>query len=217
MAILALILPMIASRFGYTTLNACAVFLLMTTLIFAGFIVEIFGYATSAAVTLFAAIFLVTDIIGEMYGHKKAFKTVIITIIANTLFVIFGLLLTTLIPIEQSSLTEAIKVFFTFVPRVLIGSIVAYAISQTIDVYIFKIYKTYTKGKKLWLRNIGSTAISQFFDTFLVVIIFFYGILPINIMFEIFLTTYIIKVIIAILDTPFCYIGRYLARKNLKN
>jgi len=212
--LLSLSLPMIASMFGYTALTSCAVFLVMITLIFTSYIIEVFGHSTSSAICFFAAIFLTTDILGEKYGHKKALKTVSITVLANIIFVSLGLLITQLIPIENSNINSAISTFFTFIPRILIAGILAYAISQSIDVHLFALYKKYTKGKHLWIRNIGSTIISQFFDTIIFILLAFYGVLNNSILIDLFITTYIIKSLIALLDTPFCYIGKYISNKN---
>ena len=203
---------MIASRFGYVYVNAATIFLVMSTTILAGHIISLFGFMSSAGVVLFAAIFLSTDIISEIYGHKKAYQTVIMSFLTNILLVTIGFLVTQLTPFAPSPVSEAIVVLFTFIPRLLLGGLIAYAFSQTIDVYLFALYKRYTHGKHLWLRNIGSTVISQTMDTALVVTIAFYGVIP-N-LWQLFLTTYIIKVIVALLDTPFCYLARHLSRKG---
>lgn len=206
--LIALAIPMVAARFGYAYVNAATIFLVMTTTIVTGHIVSLFGFATSAGVILFAAIFLSTDIISELYGHKKAYQTVIMTFLANIFLVTIGFLATQIAPFSPNPVSEAIVTLFTFIPRLLFGGLIAYAISQSIDVYLFALYRRYTGRKKLWLRNLGSTIISQAADTAIVVSIAFYGILP-N-LWTLFLTTYIIKIIVALLDTPFCYLARYL-------
>lgn len=211
-ALVSLTIPMVASRYGYSALNATAVFLVLATVIIASHLVPLFGLTTSAGVVLFAAIFLTTDLIAELHGHKKAFETVLMTFIAELLLVGIGFLAIQIAPIEQNVMSDAIKTLFTFLPRLLFGGLIAYFVSQSIDVYLFSLYKKWTNGKHLWLRNTGSTIISQLFDSALVVGIAFYGIVP-DIL-ALFVSTYVIKVSIAILDTPFCYLGRALARSK---
>ena len=212
--LIALALPMISARFGYGALCACLVFLTMMTLVITAFIVDLFGFALSAGIIFFAAIFLLTDIVSEIYGHKKAYFMAITAIIVNILFVTLGFVITSMIPLDSSPVIEGIRAFFTFIPRLLAGGIIAFALSQLIDIYVFGKFRKVTNGKHLWLRNIGSTSISQFFDTALFVLIAFYGVLPTEILFEVFVTGYVAKVIIALCDTPFCYIARYVAVKK---
>ena len=212
---LALAVPMIAARFGYAFVNAATIFLVMTTTIITGHIISLFGYASSVGTVLFAAIFLSTDIISELYGHKKAYQTVVMAFIANILLVSIGFLVTQIAPFAANPVSDAIVVLFTFIPRLVFGGLIAFGVSQTIDVYLFALYKKYTHGRHLWLRNIGSTVISQAVDTALVVTIAFYGVLP-NLL-QLFFTVYIIKVIVALLDTPFCYLARHLSRKHPVN
>ena len=82
---------------------------------------------------------------------------------------------------------------------------VAYLISQHLDVWIFNKIKQKTGGKMLWLRNNGSTLISQLVDSAIFTIIAFAGVYP---LWELMLFTYIIKVIVAVLDTPFMYLAK---------
>ena len=118
--------------------------------------------------------------------------------------------------------SDAIETIFGVVPRIALASLTAYAISQMLDVYLFdKIKKKFPGKNKLYIRNIGSTLVSQFVDSMIFVPIAFLTLgeflvgYPNEIVFEIFWTTYIIKLIVAILDTPFVYIIRAIKPLDL--
>jgi uncharacterized integral membrane protein (TIGR00697 family) len=108
----------------------------------------------------------------------------------------------------------SLETIFGFLPRLALGSLLAYAVSQTFDVYFFQKIKEQKPGDKyLWLRNNGSTVVSQLIDSIIFVPIAFAPImlfgaegLPWEVVWEIFITTYLIKVIVAFLDTPFVYL-----------
>lgn len=213
-ALITLALPMIAARFGLTALQITAVFLSVTTAIITIQLMPIFGFITSAGLIAFASIFLTTDLISESYGRKKGFQTVAYCFIANILILIIGTIAANLNGINPDA-TTALQTIFSFVPRLLAGSLIAFAVSQTIDVFLFHKFKQKLKGKHLWLRNSGSTIISQAIDSAIVTIVAFAGIVP-N-LFEFFIVAYLIKVAISLLDTPFCYLGRHLAKNKRKS
>ena len=105
------------------------------------------------------------------------------------------------------------KTLFTITPRVCFASMSAYFISNMMDVYLYKFIKNLLPSDKfLWVRNNGATWASQLFDTAIFTYIGFAGVFSKEIVFELFITTYIIKIIIALLDTPFLYIA-----KRIKN
>ena len=92
-------------------------------------------------------------------------------------------------------------------------SLIAYLISQFHDVWLYhKIREFFPEKKFIWLRNNGSTMLSQLIDNVVFTTIAFYGVYPIDVMFNIFLSTYIIKFIVALCDTPFVYIADKMFR-----
>ncbi|MFH1649731.1 MAG: queuosine precursor transporter, partial [Candidatus Woesearchaeota archaeon] len=117
---------------------------------------------------------------------------------------------TQVLPFSQS-MHDALITVFSFTPRLVLASLVAYFISQFHDVWAFHAWKRRTKGKHLWLRNNASTIVSQFIDTVIVVVIAFYGVLPGLI--ELILGIWILKVIIAMLDTPFMYLSGMVIKR----
>lgn len=178
--------------------------------------VDIFGLSTTAGNALYAASFLVTDILSEKYGKKSAQKAVYIGIFTTVLFLIGSQLLLLYTPNSSDIMSDTLKNLFGFVPRVALASIIGYACSQTIDVFLYHLIwkKTGDNSKKLWLRNCGSTLTSQAVDTVVFTFIAFWGIYDTKIFISILLTTYFFKAIVAICDTPFVYLARKIKIKK---
>ena len=102
---------------------------------------------------------------------------------------------------------EAYVLVVGMVPRIVLGSLVAYLISQLHDVWAFHFWKGKTKGKHLWIRNNASTIVSQLIDSVVFVTIAFIGVVPGSVLLMMIVVQYVSKVIIAIVDTPFIYLG----------
>ena len=161
-------------------------------------------FMVPAAVLIYAATFLMTDVITEVWSKKEAQEAIIGGFVANILLVI-GVYLTIKWPGASFWKNQkALVSILGLTPRIVLASMIAYLISQTHDVLVFHFWKTKTKGKYLWLRNNASTAVSQLIDTVIFITIAFYGILPV---LPLIIGQYIVKLIIALCDTPFCYIG----------
>lgn len=161
---------------------------------------------------MFAGIFLATDLLNEKYGLKEARSAVHISIFANLSFVLIMFVSTLFKGLEYSTdFNTALELFFSInggtFKAVLVGNLV-YFISQSIDVYVYAKIKAWnSSAKTLWIRNNGSTFISQFVDTVLVTIGFaLVGIFPFDLAGSIIITTIIVKYIAAVIDTPFLYL-----------
>tara|TARA_B100000035_G_scaffold112281_2_gene95270 strand:+ start:291 stop:971 length:681 start_codon:yes stop_codon:yes gene_type:complete len=170
--------------------------------------------------------FLITDIVCEVFGKKKASLMVIFGFFASLLSLVF-INISVILPgsevwINNSlgyksvyEMQTAYESVFTLPGFLISASMLAYLVSQLIDVRIFHFLKNLTNGKKLWLRNNISTICSQLVDTIIVNTIFLYlGLnLEWSIIIEIIIASYIFKVLIAMLDTPLVYIGvKYIRR-----
>ncbi len=170
--------------------------------------VEIFGLVTALGNVIYSSIFLVTDILNENYSRKDAQKAVWIgffVLIATTILMQLTILF---IPDESDVLGESLYNIFKFFPRIALASIIAYMVSQSHDVWFFSKLKKKHKTKHLWVRNNLSTMISQLIDNIIFTLIAFVGVFSWEIILQIFLTSYIMKVIIASCDTPFIYWAR---------
>lgn len=178
--------------------------------------VDIFGLSTTVGNVLYAASFLVTDILSENYGKKAAQKAVYIGIFTTVIFLIGTQGLLRFVPNENDIMNGPMTELFGFVPRVATGSIIGYICSQSIDVALYHfIWKKTGDGKKmLWLRNCGSTLTSQAVDTVVFTFIAFWGVYEKSVFVSILLTTYFFKAVVAFCDTPFVYLARKLKVKE---
>ncbi len=100
------------------------------------------------------------------------------------------------------------------VPRIVLASMVAYLLSQHHDVFAFHFWKRVTQGRFLWLRNNASTMVSQGIDTVLFITIAFIGVIPTNVLLNMIVAQYVIKIVIAIVDTPLCYLMVHLLKNK---
>lgn len=168
--------------------------------------IELFGLTATLGNIMYGTLFLVTDSLGEKYGLKEAKKAVYLGIFSLIATVVIMQLVLLFQPGTDDFAQDALLTIFGLLPRIALGSLTAYAVAQLFDVYIFNYLKTKQgDGKKLYARNILSTLMSQALDTLIFVPIAFLGVFPLAIVFEIGLTTYFIKVLVATLDTPFVY------------
>lgn len=176
--------------------------------------IEIFGLVTAMGNIIYSSIFLVTDILNEVYDKKSAQKAVWIgffALIATTVIMQTTLYFT---PHESDLLSEHISAIFSFFPRIAFASLAAYLLSQTHDVWLFARLKKKFKGKYLWFRNNLSTIISQLIDNTVFTLIAFVGIFSWEIMLQIFVVSMAMKVIVAVCDTPFVYWAKRMKKMN---
>jgi uncharacterized integral membrane protein (TIGR00697 family) len=172
--------------------------------------VDLFGLSTTAGNVLYASTFLVTDILSEKYGKKEAHKAVMYSFSVMLLWLLGTQLILLFTPNANDYINESLKVVFGLVPRITIASLVGFICSQNIDVVLYHFIwkKTGDNKSKLWLRNNGSTLISQLIDTVIFAFLAFFGTYPTNVFISILVTTYLFKAIVALVDTPFIYIAR---------
>jgi uncharacterized integral membrane protein (TIGR00697 family) len=170
--------------------------------------IEIFGLVTALGNVIYSSLFLVTDIINENHTKKDAQKAVWIGFFVLLTTTILMQLTIQFIPHESDFLSEHISAIFSFLPRIAIASLIAYLISQNHDVWFFAKLKKKHKKKHLWLRNNLSTISSQLIDNIVFTLIAFVGVFSWSIIGQIFLTSMIMKVIVAACDTPLIYWAR---------
>ncbi len=180
--------------------------------ILANKILNVFGLFVPAGVLAYSITFLMTDVISEIWGKEKAKQVV---------FGGFIGLITVLILIQLSLLwpkapvwdqDEAYQKILGSTSRIIVASFTAYLVSQFHDVWAFHFWKKITRDRHLWLRNNLSTAASQFIDSFLFIFIAFFGVLQI---WPLIWGQWIIKLAIALLDTPIIYGVIWLIRNKI--
>jgi len=174
--------------------------------------IELFGLTATLGNIMYGTIFLITDTINELFGVKEAKKAVLLgfAVMIVTLVIMQTALLFT--PTDWDEGHNALAYTFGLLPRIALGSIIAYLISQWFDVQFFDFLKR--KQQPLWVRNNGSTLVSQLIDTLIFVPIAFIGLYDTNVLIEIALTTYLIKVVVAFLDTPFIYLMKKITPRD---
>ena len=166
--------------------------------------VHIFGISATLGNVMFASIYLATDILNDIYGRKVAKRAVWLGFSSTLVMIIVMQMSLHFIPAPEDTAQGALKTIFDLVPRIALGSIVAYIIGQHVDVFIFSmIKKIFSSDKTFIIRAYGSTILSSIIDTALFVIIAFAGTLPNMAVFEIFITTYLLKLISTIFNVPF--------------
>ena len=166
---------------------------------------------------LFASTFLCTDILSEYYGKEKARKNVLIGFCSFFLMTVLMLVTIGIQPAEDewvSMVQESLAILFTPMTSIFVASMIAYLISQYFDIWFFSYLKTVSSNKLLWLRNNVSTAVSSLIDN-TIFSIFAWIILNPNpfplsdVIMTFILGVYLLRVFIAILDTPFIYLAKY--------
>lgn len=177
-------------------------------------------FEISVGILPYPITFLITDLISEIYGKKKA-NQVVVTGIFASLFSLLIILMADAVPaLDNSPVNDALftKVFGQSAIAVF-ASMTAYLFAQFIDIQIYHFWKRLTKGKHLWLRNNFSTWFSQFIDTFSILFLLCsFEVLPWESFKGLLISGFLFKVMVAALDTPFLYLGVYLFRRrfNLK-
>ncbi len=186
-----------------------------------GKLIQIGPFVMSIGILPWPVVFLTTDLINEYFGEKGVRRLSFITasLIAYAFVVLlFAIAIPATKGISPVS-DEQFRAVFGQSMWIIVGSIIAFLVSQLIDVTVFWYFRNKTGGKKIWLRATGSTVISQLFDSFIVLGIAFW--LPGKIDFETFLssalTGYTFKLSIAILLTPVIYAGHHLIKKFLSD
>jgi uncharacterized integral membrane protein (TIGR00697 family) len=170
------------------------------------------GTTLPVSIIWYPLTFLVTDIVSEIYGARRARLMVIMGFSMSVLLLIFSLIGIALPAASFYALESDYANIFGPVWRLLFASMAAYLLAQMVDVQLFHFWKRLTGGKHLWLRNNGSTMVSQLVDSAVVNVIFLYknpavftG--TVADLIGIIVAVYLVKITIAAADTPLCYLG----------
>jgi uncharacterized integral membrane protein (TIGR00697 family) len=179
---------------------------------------DTYSFNMTAGVLLWPVVFIMTDIINEYYGKHgvRLFSYIAAALISYAFIAVYitmkvspaGFWLMKETPEGPMNMQLAYTSIFGQGLWIIIGSLVAFLLGQLIDVYVFHYIKLRTGNKALWLRSTGSTLVSQFIDSFVVLIIAFYlgGNWPLKLVIAVGVVNYIYKFIIAALLTPMLYV-----------
>lgn len=186
----------------------------------------IFGLAATGGNVVYGAIFLSTDLLAEHYGKKAAREAVFIGFFVALFYTVMSQFILDFQPSSDDwGAAEGMQQIFGFAPGIILASLSAYLVSQLHDIWAFHAIRTKTRGKFIWLRNNGSTWISQLIDSVLFSSLAFlifprlligkeYG-LPLDTVGQIVISTYLLKLLVAAIDTPFIYLSYLLKPKEL--
>ena len=177
-------------------------------------------FELSVGILPYPITFLITDLISEIYGQKRANEVVVAGIFAS--FFSIGILLLASAapaipssPIDDTTFTQV----FSLSPLAVLASMIAYLSAQFVDIRIYHFWKKLTQGKHLWLRNNFSTFASQIIDSATVILLLcLFGVLPWSLFWGLTLSSIVFKLLVAAIDTPFLYlfVGMFRRRFKLK-
>ncbi len=190
---------------------------LMGTKVIPFFTIGGFEFTGSVGIFLFPLSFLVTDIMAEIWGGKSIRSLIGATVVILLLIMAVTALATIIPPADRfAANNDAYLTIFRSSLRITAASVVAFALSQTHDVWAFELWKRVTRGRLLWLRNNASTMVSQLIDTVVFMLIAFWMVgerFTLGyVLGSMVPPYYFLKVIMALLDTPFVYLGVRILR-----
>lgn len=185
-------------------------------------LVDAYGLEQTLGNVMFASTFLITDIISENEGREKAGQVVNLGIAASLAFIVISQFWLLYVPSANDWAFPHFQALFSNTPRIVLAGFIVYAIVQKIDIFLYHKWWAFTEKKlgnkhgMLWLRNNGSTLITQLLNAVLFNVIAFAGKYPMSTMITIVISTYVIYVFASILDTPFVYLARRIKRKEIE-
>lgn len=185
------------------------------------FEISVFGnqlFELSVGILPYPITFLITDLISEIYGKKKANEVVVAGIFAS-FFSMGILLIANWVPaLDNSPIDDTtFNQVFALSPVAVFASMIAYLLAQLVDIRIYHFWKNLTQGRMLWLRNNFSTFSSQLIDTVLVIgLLSIFGVLDWSLFWGLVLSGFLFKILVAFFDTPFLYLFVGLFRRTFE-
>ena len=201
----------LARSFGHEILVGLVAAAIVIANILASKLITMFGLTVPAGVVVYSISFFLTDTLSEFFGRKAAMKAVFAGFLGSLLYL--GAVSVALFWPHAfgPDADQAFQATLALSARITVASLITYLISQFHDVWAYDFWGRRTKGKHLWIRNNASTLVSQTLDTLIFITIAFYGVFPI---LPLILGQLTIKLLIAVLDTPFLYALRAFVFKG---
>ncbi len=175
----------------------------------------LYEFELSVGIIAYPVTFLITDIVSEIYGRRRANKVVIAGVFASIFALLIVIISTEAPATTWSPISDTVfKKVFGFTYIAVGASLAAYLLAQFLDVQVFHFWKRRTKGKHLWLRNNFSTFSSQLIDTASILFLLCsFGVIEWELFGALLLSGYLFKVLFALFDTPLVYFMVYIMRK----
>lgn len=178
-------------------------------------VIEVLGVPTTLGTALYSTIFFATDMLNERYGKQAGYAAVRYSVFAALVFQLFLQLNLLAEPIaDVAEIAQAMDLVYSTSLRIVLAGLVVYYLAQTLDVWLYSRIKQWTGERHLWLRNNGSTLISQAVDSYLFVFLAFYGVFDDWVMMA--TVGYAFKVFVALNDTIFMYLGKLFTPLDLR-
>jgi uncharacterized integral membrane protein (TIGR00697 family) len=200
--------------FGRIGLYSIVIFSLLLANVMGPKLTVVFGMQTSMGVILYSSIFFATDVLSEKFGRREAQRAVLLGFFVSIGLVVMTQISLLYLPSDHPKTAEfaasvhtAMVMLFDYTPRFVFGSMAAYLISQSLDVWVFHRIRAATNGRHLWLRNTGSTLVSQAVDTVIYGLIVWWGLVDFVTAMQLAAAKYVFKFVIAVIDTPFIYLA----------
>ena len=183
-------------------------------------LVHAFGMDMTLGNVLFASTFLVTDILSEVYGKQEARRAVWLGIATSCIFIVISQSWLLYHPAAADGVFPHFKALFVNTPRLMAVSVAVYVVSQMFDVWLYHAWWDFStrragdRRKFLWLRNNGSTLVSQIINTVLYNLGAFAGVYSAKTLLSIIISGYVIFIVTSLADTPFVYLARTIAERR---
>lgn len=216
--IVGLLFTLIAFRMGRHWLYGYVGVCIVLANIFVTKQITLFGLAATGGNVVYGAVFLATDLLAEHYGKKAAREAVYIGFFAAVFYTVMSQLILFFSPSSDDwGAAAGMTSIFSAAPSIIIASLTAYLASQLHDVWAFHFIRQKTQGRFLWLRNNLSTWVSQLIDSILFSFLAFLilpqlisdstNALQFGTVVQIVISTYLLKILVAAIDTPFIYLS----------
>lgn len=177
--------------------------------------VILFGFEATLGNIVYSTSFLATDMLSEFYRKEDAKQAVGFGFFALVAMTVLMQLAILFVPSQTDIADPSLNLIFGLMPRIAIGSLAAYLLSNYHDVWSYAFWRKRTHGKHLWIRNNFSTFVSQLIDTLVFTLIAFYGVYETGVLIQIMASTFLLKWIVALADTSMIYLARYWVKKDL--
>lgn len=172
----------------------------------------IFGMDTALGTVMFASTFLATDILSECYGKRYAKKAVMLGLFSSAVLIIATQIALLYKPSAFDYADSPMRTLFGLNLRISISSMIMYVIANLGDIFIFEKIKDKTGGKAMWLRNNVATILCNCLENFGFIGLAFWGIYDIKTIINIAVSTSVIEMAAALIDTPFLYLNRKITK-----
>mgnify|MGYP003582659602 CR=1 FL=1 len=168
----------------------------------------LFGVNTTMGNIAYGGVFLVSDILSENYGKKMAQHIISIGFYTLISFVVIMNVVLLITPAPNDIAQPHLEIIFKAMPRIIIASLSAFVVAQNFDVWSYQVIRKLRPSySDIWIRNNVSTIVSQMIDNVVFTLVAFLGVYPIKELVIICISTYFLKIIISILDTPYVYLA----------